>query len=85
MGKSRVFYRWGIVVIIVIVIFLGVQTAKAEPPEDFDFTVIQSDARYVPGELLVRSGPKENDIQLSKAEKTQILYLQLKGMLDIMR
>ncbi len=40
---------------------------------------------YKPGELIVRFEPKEDKSQLSRTEKTQILYLQLKGMLDIMR
>ncbi len=85
MNKGRVSDRWGIVVIVMIVIFGGLQTTKADPPEDFDFTVVADGAEYKAGELIVKFAPKKDTRQLSNVEKTQILYLQLKGMLDIMR
>ncbi len=85
MNKGQVFDRWGIVVIVMIVTFLGVQAAKAVPPEGIDFTVVADGAEYKAGELIVRFAPKEDKSQLSRTEKTQILYLQLKMVLDIMR
>lgn len=51
----------------------------ANVPKGHDFTVVQIDANYAPGELLVRFAPKANGKQRTLAERNAVLAADANG------